>query len=355
MYIKFMPSQYVLRYRNGKLIKEGTGLSFFYMQRNTAACAIPVVGTDADFIFEETTRDFQKVTVQGQLTYRILDYKKIAEAMDFTVNLRTKLYNDNPMTKLSKRIVNIAGVAVKAFIGTNSMTEALGAGRTLAAQVLEEMQESPEIKGLGIAVTGFSVLKISANPETARALEAQTRENILKQSDDALYERRNASIEQERRVKENELNTEISVEEKKKMIRETEIRTKRMMIEKENEIEKIRIESETERDRIKLDAEIELERKRRELAELRCENARMDADVEAYRIGAVMEAYGKIGTEVIIALAALNMDPQQMIAQAIEKFAAANGNIGTLNITPDLFEALLGNSNNTKRRELVKG
>ena len=45
-------------------------------------------------------------------------------------------------------------------------------------------------------------------------------------------ERRNASIEQERRVKENELNTEISVEEKKKQIRETEIATRRMILEK---------------------------------------------------------------------------------------------------------------------------
>lgn len=144
-----------------------------------------------------------------------------------------------------------------------SLTESLRCSRTLAAQVMTELQSHAELQALGLAVAGFAILNVAASQETARALEAKTREEILKQADDALYERRNASIEQERRVKENELNTEISVEEKKKQIRETEIATRRMILEKESELERIRI-----------DAEVELERKRRELAELRLENTK---------------------------------------------------------------------------------
>lgn len=344
MYVKFLPSQYILRYRKGKIIAEGMGLSFFYLERFTSACAVPVSNNDTDFIFEETTQDFQKVKVQGQITYRITDYKQIARAMNFTINLKTKAYYDNPMQKLSKRIVNIAEVLVKSRIGQMRMTDALQSGQSFASQVLEEIQKNEEIRELGIAVTGFSVLKISATPETSRALESATREEILRQADDALYERRNASIEQERRVKENELNTEISVEEKKKKIRETEIQTKRMVLEKENEIAKIKTLSEAEREQIRLDAEIELERKRRELAELRYENAKKDTDAEAYRIGAVMEAYSRLSADVLVALAALNMEPEKMIAQAFEKLAANSENIGTLNITPDLLDSL------TKRR-----
>lgn len=344
MFVKFLPSQYVLRYRKGKVVDEGMGLSFFYLERFTSACAIPVSNNDTDFIFEEKTLDFQKVSVQGQLTYRITDYKQIAGTIDFTINLKTKSYYNQPMQKLSKRIVNIAEVLVKSRIGQMKMTDAIQSSQCLASQVLEEIQKNEEIKALGIALTGFSVLKISAAPETSRALEASTREEILRQADDALYERRNASIEQERRVKENELNTEISVEEKKKKIRETEIQTKRMILEKENEIAKIKTLSEAEREQIRLDAEIELERKRKELAELRYENAKKDADAEAYRIGAVMEAYSRLSAEVLVALAALNMEPEKMIAQAFEKLAANSENIGTLNITPDLLESLTGRS-----------
>lgn len=362
MYIKFLPSEYVLRYRKGKLVKEGKGLSFFFLERNTAACAIPVSEMDTDFIFEEPTGDFQHVAVQGQLTYRVADYHRIAEATDFTVNLKTKEYHDTPLKKLSKRMTNIAEVIVKRELAEIELTQAVQSGQQLADSVLDSLRKGDTLKQLGIEVTGFSVLNIAPSTETTRALEAQTREEILRQADDALYERRNASIEQERRVKENELNTEISVEEKKKHIRETEISTKRMLVEKENELEKIKTqseaqrkkirldaelelekvktESETQRKQICLDAEIELEKKRRELAGLRLENAKKDADAEAYRISVVMEAYNKLSKEVLVALATLNTAPEMLIAQAFDKLAAGEGKIGTLNISPDFLESL---------------
>ena len=340
MYIKFLPSEYVLRYSRGKLVKEGAGLSFFCFEKTTAACSIPIATLDADFIFEEKTADFQNVSVQGQLTYKVADYKKVAEAMDFTVNLRTKQYTNNPLVKLSKRIVNIADVIVKKYIGATELEEAVKTKSAFADRVLNEIKEFDEIKQLGINVTGFSILKIAPTAETGRALEARTREGILKQSDDALYERRNASIEQERKVKENELNTEISVEEKKKLIRETEISTKRMLLEKENELEKIKTESEAEREQIRIEAEIEIEKKKKELASIRLENAKKDADAEAYRIAKVMDAYNQLSKEALVALATLNMEPEKMIAQAFEKLAANSEKVGSLNITPEFLESL---------------
>lgn len=362
MYIKFLPSEYVLRYRKGKLIAEGAGLSFFYLEKFTTACSIPVSNTDTDFIFQEPTADFQSVSVQGQLTYRVFDYKKVASAMDFTVNLKNKKYNNDPLLKLSKRIVNLAEVIIKSRIGAMELTEALSSGQELSEKVIEGLGQTTELTELGVAVTGFSILKVSANAETVRALEAKAREEILRQADDALYERRNAAIEQERRVKENELSTEVAVEERRKKIRETEISTRRMVLEREvelarfeaeskaererieaaseTELERIRTESEAEREKIKLEAEIELERRRKELAEMRLENARKDADAEAYRIAAVMEAYGRLSQDVLVALATLNMDPERMIAQAFEKLAEGSGRIGTLNVTPELFESL---------------
>ncbi|MBP3272543.1 MAG: SPFH domain-containing protein [Ruminococcus sp.] len=344
MYVKFLPSQYVLRYRKGRLAAEGAGLSFFYLERNTSACAMPVSNNYSDFIYEENTADFQKITVQGQLTYRITDFRKAAAAVDFTVNLRsrTKEYYNAPMQKLAKRIINISEVLVRNRIGELALTDVLSAGSEFAAEVLAEFAENTELAALGVTVSGFSILNIAANPETARALEAATREDILKQSDDALYERRNAAIEQERRVKENELNTEISVQEKKKTIKETEIQTERMVLERKAEMECIRIEKEAERKKIQLEAEIELEKKRKELAELRLENEKKQADAEGYRIAAVMKAYANIQPDVLVALAALDMEPERLIAQAFEKLAANSEKIGTLNITPDLLDSLAG-------------
>ena len=60
------------------------------------------------------------------------------------------------------------------------------------------------------------------NPDPAvmrRALEAEAREALQRESDEAIYARRNAAVEQERRIKESELNTEIAVQEKQRKIR----------------------------------------------------------------------------------------------------------------------------------------
>lgn len=350
-HIEFLPTYYVIRYKKGERIAGGPGLSFYYVGNNTAVAAIPMSVMDADFIFEESTKDFQAVSVQGQITYRIADYEHIASMLNFTIDMKTQAYNDTPLNKLSKRLTNIANVMVKNRVSDMPLSQAIQAERTLARDVLKEMQTVKEISDIGIEITGFSILRIAASNDTHRALEAHTREAILKKSDDALYERRNASIEQERKVKENELNTEISVEEKKKQIREAEIATKRMVLEKENELERIRIAGDIEQERIetaakaeleqaKIDAQIEIEAKRKELAEIKLENAKKEADAEAYRVGVVMEAYNRLNPDTLIALATMNMEPERMIAGAFEKLAVNSEKIGSLNITPDLLESL---------------
>ena len=342
MYMKFSPNQYVLRYRKGRLVDQGAGLAFFFWAHNTSVCALPVSGRDMDFMFEEITRDFQTVTVQGQLTCRISDYEKAAEALDFSVHLRNGSYVNQPLEKLTKRMVNLAQVLVKKHIGAMELTEAIQSSRILADQVLAEAADSEECAAMGVTVTGFSVLKIRANPETARALEAKTREEILRRSDDAIYVRRNASIEQERKVKENELNTQIRVEEKKKAIKETELQTQRLELEGKGALQKIEVASTAEQEQMRLDAAIALERKRRELTELLLANAKTEADAEGYRIGVIMEAYNKLSADVLVALATMSMEPEKIIAQAFHQLAANPGKIGTLNITPDLLESLKG-------------
>lgn len=361
MYIKFRPSEYVLRYRGGRVVQQGQGLSFYYLARSTSACAIPLTGIDADFMFAQVTRDFQTATVQGQLSYRFSDFEKAAAALDFTVNLRTHSYLEDPQPKASKRIINLAEVLVKSRINEMDLTEALAASHSLADDVFQALQKEPQLQHMGVEITGFTVLRIAAGSETARALEAGTREQILQQADDALYARRNASIEQERHIKENELQTESTVVERKRVIQENELQTRRMVVVQENDLkrmttagelerahlkldeqvamDKTKAASELERKHLLLDGEIALEEKRRTLAELRLENAKKDADAEAYRIRSVMEAYNTLSADVLIALATMDMDPNKLIARAFEKLADGS-KIGTLNITPDLLESL---------------
>src|ERR1035441_10765056 len=69
----------------------------------------------------------------------------------------------------------------------------------------------------------LAVISIKPTPEMAKALEAGAREAPQRKSDEAIYARRNAAVEQERRIKESELNTELAMEEKKRQIREAQM------------------------------------------------------------------------------------------------------------------------------------
>ena len=77
-YMKVPPTKYVIHYRQGKIKREGAGLSFFYFVPASTIVTVPYVSADAPFVFQEVTREFQPITIQGQLTYRVADPKKLA-------------------------------------------------------------------------------------------------------------------------------------------------------------------------------------------------------------------------------------------------------------------------------------
>ena len=53
---------------------------------------VPLASADVPFVFPETTADFQSVTIQGQLTYRVADSKRLASLLDFTIDKRNTSY-----------------------------------------------------------------------------------------------------------------------------------------------------------------------------------------------------------------------------------------------------------------------
>jgi len=331
-FIKFQPSEYVLKYKSGKIVKEGAGISFFYYAPSASIVIIPITGSDCPFMFEEVTADFQTVSIQGQVTYRIVDYKNTAGLLNFTVAVKNgnKNYISDDPKKLPARISNLVRVMAKKHLGGLKLSDAVRSAEALANRILEDMRENEEIQLLGIEIMGLAVLAVKPSSETSRALEAETREKILKMSDDAVYERRNASIEQERRVKENEFNTEIAVENKRRQVRETQLEAEQAEMKKQNELKNEQ-----------LDAEIELEEKRSALIALAAKNSKAEADAKAYELKAMMNALSNVDASVIKALAAIGMQPQALIANAFQNLADSAEKIGHLNITPDLIREMM--------------
>src|SRR6266576_3544931 len=95
-YFKASPTTFVMQFVNGRVKREGTGLSFFYFAPSTTLVAVPVGSTDVPFIFNETTADFQAVTVQGHLTFRVRDARRLADLLDYSVGPNGQHKADDP-------------------------------------------------------------------------------------------------------------------------------------------------------------------------------------------------------------------------------------------------------------------
>ena len=328
-FIKVDPTMYLMQYKSGRLVKEGTGLSFFYFAPVTSLVAVPVGSTDIPFIFKEVTSDYQDITIQGQVVYRVADPARLSQMLNFTLNASNQEYAGEDPENFSQRIVNQVQVLIREELENLPLRDVLRSSETLVKKVKESLRSSDILNSLGIEILDFSILAIKPTPETARALEASIREQLLKEADEATYDRRNAAIQQERAIKENELNTEIAVEVKKRQIRETQMDAERAVQEKERLLKEE-----------KMAAKISLEEKNKELVGLTVENAKVEADAKAYSLSAVMGAVAKIDPKVLNALASIGMEPGQLIALAFRDLAESASKIGELNISPDLLREL---------------
>jgi hypothetical protein len=309
-YSKNPPTTYVLHYRNGRVRREGPGLAFWYFQPASTIVAVPLASRDVPFAFSEVTADFQPVTLQGQLTFRVADPKRLAGLLDFSVRASGQYLSDDP-EKVPDRLVQTAQILARAVVQRLTLREALVSSDTIVAEVVSSLREAEPVRMLGVEILALSILAIKPTPEMARALEAEAREALQRHADEAIYARRNASVEQERRIKESELETEVAVQHKQRQIRETQ-----------------------------LAADISVEEGRSALVERRAENERRDADARAYALKATLEPVRDVDWRTLMAVAGGGADPKLMIALAFRELAENAGKIGELNVTPDLLKSL---------------
>ena len=333
-YLKSSPTQYVLHYQAGKVRHAGAGIAFTYFKPMAAIVVVPVGSADAPFIFNETSADYQPVSVQGQLTYRITDPEQVAGLLDFSVNGGIEDYRSEDPLKLPQHLINLVQVLTRAEIQRMPLRQAMHASEEISEILMEKIAGNEAFSAWGVEVLSVSIQAIKPIPEIARALEAEAREALLREADQAIYDRRNAAVEQERRIKENELNTEIAVEEKKRKIRETKVEAELAVEVREQQVRETRQAG-----------QIKLEEERKRLVEARAENGRAEADVQAYSLEASLKPLKNLDANVLQALTVQSADPRKMVSLALKEIAQNAGKIGSLNISPDLLESLLQKEN----------
>lgn len=217
-YFKGQPTDYIIKHTAGVVTREGLGQAFFYFRFNSQIVAVPTGGVDANFVFNELTNNFQEVTLQGQLTYRIREPKKTAEQLNFAIDPANRTYLSDDPEKLSTRIANIVQIETRSEIQQRTLEETLRDAQAIAGAVQRRLQASPLLAALGVELQSVYFLSTRPTPEVAKALEADYRETLLRKADEAVYARRAAAVDEERKIKEKELASDQALEEQRKRL-----------------------------------------------------------------------------------------------------------------------------------------
>lgn len=309
-YLKVSPTTHVIQYKKGHPVRQGAGLAFFYYEPSSVIVQVPVNSVDVPFVFEEVTADFQSITIQGELTYRVTNAVKLAGLLDFSVDGHGRYRSDDP-AKLRERLIHATQILARSHAQGRKLDELIVGSDALVETVQTGLLQAKSVEMLGVEILGLSITAIKPMPDMAKAMEAAAREKMLGKADQAVYERRNAAVEMERQIKESELNTEIAVEQKRRQMREA-----------------------------KMAADIAVEQQRADLVGQRVENQRKEAEARGQALRATIEPLKEVDWRTLLA-AGGNLGSKQLIALAFHDLAENAEKIGQLNISPDLLASLL--------------
>ncbi|MEV4598010.1 SPFH domain-containing protein [Amycolatopsis sp. NPDC049253] len=315
-HLRGVPTAHIRHLRGGKLVHDGTGLSFWYRPLAAALSEIPVDDRELPLLFHARTADFQDVTVQLALTFRVVDPALAAQRIDFSVDPDTGRWRGDPLAQISGLLTeNVQQYALDVLTRTplaEALVDGVGAVRDRIRAGLAE--EDTRLAQTGSAVLDVRVVAIRAEPEVEKALQTTAREKVQQEADRATYERRALAVERERAIGENELQNKIEL-----------ARREEQLLAQRGANARRQAEEAAAADHIETEARASREAR---LAQVKAEATRTLGEAEAAGEAARLAAYRDLPEPVLRAL-------------AVKELAANLPKIDSLVLTPDLIAPLL--------------
>jgi regulator of protease activity HflC (stomatin/prohibitin superfamily) len=310
-------SEHVLYFKRGKLRASGRGLAFWCIPLSPSIAVVPMDQRSQAFAFHGRSSDYQDVTAQGSLTYRIVNPEAVAERFDFTIELRGGTYTRDPLERIASTLSNKAQRHAWDYIASTPLRQILAEGQAQIRQRIEKgLFEDEGLKQQGLAVVSVSVLAVDPVPDVERALESPVREKIQQEVDEATFARRAVVLEKERAIQETELQNRIDLAKRNELLIAQEGLNERRQATEKAEAARISTEAEAMRNRVLGLAQAESIRA--------VEGTRVSLERER------MEVYQDLPPQVLMSLAA------QTFAGKIDKV-----DIDHFNISPDLFASMI--------------
>src|SRR5258708_14655641 len=196
--------------RRGKLVQDGTGLSFFYRPLSAVLSEVPVDDRELPLLFHARTADFQDLAVQASVTFRVTDPATVCARIDFSIHPGTGRWRATPLEQLAGLLTETAQQQVLSLIAARPLAGVLADGvGQIRDKILTGLTGDQRLAETGIAVIGARVVAIRPEPEVEKALRTPAREQIQQEADRATYQRRARSLHREASITQNRLATHI--------------------------------------------------------------------------------------------------------------------------------------------------
>jgi regulator of protease activity HflC (stomatin/prohibitin superfamily) len=197
--------------------RSGRGLSFWFLPQTASLAELPMDDREMTLFVKGRSRDFQALSLQGALTWRVVDPERLAERVDFTILLGSGELRSEPLEQIQARIAGLANQAALQYLADAPVNDLLGAGlEPLRLRLTAALGEDPSLTEMGIAVIAVRLTSLAPSSELERALQAPTYESLQQKADQATFERRALAVDKERAIAENELANKIELARREK-------------------------------------------------------------------------------------------------------------------------------------------
>jgi regulator of protease activity HflC (stomatin/prohibitin superfamily) len=314
-HLRGAPTMHVRHVRGGKVVHDGTGLSFFFRPLSAVLSEVPVDDRELPLLFHARSADFQDLTVQASVTFRVTDPATACARIDFSVHPDTGRWRGTPLEQVAGLLTETAQQQVLAMIAGSPLASVLADGvGEIRDRILHGLTADPRVAETGIAVIGARVVAVRPEPEVEKALRTPAREQMQQDADRATYERRALAVERERAIAENELQNQIEL-----------ARREEQLVAQRGANSRRQAEEKAAADGIEADAQAAREEL---LAQARAQGNRALGEARAAGEAARVAAYRDVPQAGLLGLAAMDL-------------AASLPQIGSLVLAPDLLSPLL--------------
>ncbi|MER5428923.1 SPFH domain-containing protein [Streptomyces sp. NPDC002588] len=347
-HLRGAPTAHIRHHRSGKLVHDGPGLSFWFRSLTAALSEVPVDDRELAMTFHARTVDFQDVTVQATVTYRISDPAVAAARLDFSIDPDTGIWRGAPLEQLGTLLTETAQQHALDVLARTSLAAALVDGvASVRERVAAGLAAEPRLPATGLEIVAVRVVALRPEPEVERALRTPAREQIQQEADRATYERRAVAVERERTIAENELASRIELARREEQLVEQRGTNTRREAEEGAAADKVRAEAEATRT-VRL-AEAEAAKQVR-LSEAEAQRTERLAEAEATRTVRLARAEAEAAREVGEARAAAqaawlrvhaDVDVSTLHALTGSRLAENLPHIDSVTVSPDVLTGLL--------------